>query len=36
MTGTSKEALVVFAENVENVNKAVEDMNASLAKHSDQ
>ena len=35
MTGTSKEALVVFAENVENVNKAVEDMNASLAKHSD-
>ena len=35
MTGTSKEALVVFAENVENVNKAVEDMNESLAKHSD-
>ena len=35
MTGTSKEALVVFAENVENVNKAVENMNSSLSKHSD-
>ena len=35
MTGTSKEALVVFAENVENVNKAVENMNSSLTKHSD-
>ena len=27
MTSTSREALVVFAENVENVNKAVENMN---------
>ena len=35
MTSTSKEALVVFAENVENVNKAVESMNSSLAKHTD-
>ena len=35
MTSTSKEALVVFAENVENVNKAVESMNSSLAQHSD-
>ena len=35
MTSTSKEALVVFAENVENVNKAVDDMNSSLSKHSD-
>ncbi|MBS91775.1 MAG: hypothetical protein CMM95_01800 [Rickettsiales bacterium] len=35
MTNTSREALVVFAENVENVNKAVENMNASLANHSD-
>ena len=35
MTGTSKEALVVFAENVENVNKAVENMNSSLTRHSD-
>ena len=35
MTSTSREALVVFAENVENVNKAVENMNSSLAKHSD-
>ena len=35
MTGTSKEALVVFAENVENVNKAVDDMNSSLSKHTD-
>jgi len=35
MTSTSKEALVVFAENVENVNKAVDDMNSSLSKHTD-
>ena len=35
MTSTSREALVVFAENVENVNKAVENMNSSLANHSD-
>ena len=35
MTSTSREALVVFAENVENVNKAVDNMNSSLAKHSD-
>ena len=35
MTSTSREALVVFAENVENVNKAVENMNSSLSKHSD-
>ena len=35
MTSTSKEALVVFAENVENVNKAVNSMNSSLAQHSD-
>ena len=35
MTSTSKEALVVFAENVENVNKAVNNMNESLNKHSD-
>ena len=35
MTSTSKEALVVFAENVENVNKAVDNMNESLNKHSD-
>ncbi len=35
MTNTSREALVVFAENVENVNKAVENMNSSLANHSD-
>ena len=35
MTSTSREALVVFAENVENVNKAVENMNSSLEKHSD-
>ena len=35
MTGTSREALVVFAENVENVNKAVENMNSSLARHTD-
>ena len=35
MTNTSKEALVVFAENVENVNKAVENMNSSLSQHKD-
>ena len=35
MTSTSKEALVVFAENVDNVNKAVNNMNESLNKHSD-
>ena len=35
MTSTSREALVVFAENVENVNKAVENMNSSLERHSD-
>ena len=35
MTSTSKEALVVFAENVENVNKAVDNMNQSLARHTD-
>ena len=35
MTSTSKESLVVFAENVENVNKAVDDMNSSLSKHTD-
>ncbi len=35
MTSTSREALVVFAENVENVNKAVDNMNQSLIKHSD-
>ena len=35
MTSTSKEALLVFAENVENVNKAVDNMNESLNKHSD-
>ena len=35
MTDTSREALVVFAENVENVNKAVENMNSSLSKHTD-
>ena len=35
MTSTSKEALVVFAENVENVNKAVDNMNSSLAQHCD-
>ena len=35
MTSTSREALVVFAENVENVNKAVESMNSSLARHTD-
>ena len=35
MTSTSREALVVFAENVENVNKAVDNMNQSLARHTD-
>ncbi len=35
MTNTSKEALVVFAENVDNVNKAVDNMNSSLSKHTD-
>ena len=35
MTSTSREALVVFAENVEKVNTAVENMNASLANHSE-
>ncbi len=34
MTSTSKEALVVFAENVENVNNAVDNMNNSLKEHS--
>ncbi|MBD75250.1 MAG: hypothetical protein CMM96_07200 [Rickettsiales bacterium] len=35
MTNTSREALVVFAENVDTVNKAVSNMNQSLEKHSD-
>ena len=35
MTSTSREALVVFHENVENVNKSIENMNSSLARHSD-
>tara|TARA_B100000989_G_scaffold298307_1_gene286998 strand:- start:604 stop:1329 length:726 start_codon:yes stop_codon:yes gene_type:complete len=35
MTNTSREALVVFAENVEAVNIAVKNMNKSLEKHSD-
>ena len=35
MTSTSREALVVFAENVEKVNEAVENMNSSLASHSE-
>ena len=35
MTNTSREALVVFAENVESVNKAVDNINQSLEKHSD-
>jgi len=35
MTNTSREALVVFAENVESVNSAVNNMNKSLEKHSD-
>ena len=35
MTNTSREALVVFAENVDSVNKAVSNMNQSLEKHSD-
>ncbi len=33
MTSTSREALVVFAENVEKVNLAVENMNSSLKNH---
>ena len=35
MTSTSREALVVFAENVDSVNQAVTNMNQSLEKHSD-
>lgn len=35
MTNTSREALVVFAENVDSVNQAVTNMNQSLEKHSD-
>ena len=35
MTNTSREALVVFAENVDSVNQAVSNMNQSLEKHSD-
>ena len=35
MTSTSREALVVFAENVEKVNEAVENMNSSLSNHSE-
>ena len=35
MTNTSREALVVFAENVEAVNVAVKNMNESLEKHTD-
>ncbi len=35
MTNTSREALVVFAENVDTVNQAVKEMNDSLEKHSD-
>ena len=34
MTSTSREALVVFAENVEKVNAAVDNMNNSLENHS--
>ena len=34
MTETSREALVVFAENVEKVNAAVDNMNNSLENHS--
>ncbi len=34
MTSTSREALVVFAENVEKVNLAVENMNSSLENHN--
>ena len=35
MTSTSREALVVVAENVENISKAVDNMNQSLARHTD-
>tara|TARA_Y100000992_G_C21154369_1_gene437815 strand:- start:38 stop:763 length:726 start_codon:yes stop_codon:yes gene_type:complete len=35
MTSTSREALVVFAENVEAVNQAVEEMNQSIENHSE-
>ncbi|MAI84271.1 MAG: hypothetical protein CMM91_04985 [Rickettsiales bacterium] len=35
MTNTSREALVVFAENVEAVNVAVKNMNESLERHTD-
>ena len=35
MTSTSREALVVFAENVEKVNAAVESMNSSLENHNE-
>ena len=35
MTNTSREALVVFAENVDSVNKAVESMNNSLENHAE-
>ena len=35
MTSTSREALVVFAENVEKVNEAVDNMNSSLSNHSE-
>ncbi len=34
MTSTSREALVVFAENVDSVNQAVKEMNVSLEQHS--
>ena len=35
MTSTSREALVVFAENVDAVNQAVQNMNKSLENHTD-
>lgn len=35
MTSTSREALVVFAENVDAVNQAVQNMNESLENHTD-
>ena len=35
MTNTSREALVVFAENVDSVSQAVKEMNQSLEQHSD-
>ena len=35
MTSTSREALVVFAENVDSVSQAVKEMNQSLEQHSD-